>query len=447
MKRRISIIIILISFVGIIGFWIASSEIYYNSLVEHSKDDLRVYMNIYTNSTDISSIDAKELSQKLNGARVTFMKLDGTVISDSETVTDDNHSDREEVIKAIVDGEGYSVRSSKTIGEDMVYYCKKIDDNLVRIAITTSSEWKILGNSIGLIIWALLLDITICFIFAVLSTRIILNPVEKFAQYPNQRELIKNKYSELKPVAEIMEENERIIKKYIVELENEKKQVIEAEESKNEFISNITHEMNTPLTSIIGFANLLQNTDLDDKTKIKAVNNICKQGEKLSSLISCIINFNELDNDSLPAYDVNVNEIVKDIVESLEPSAKELGITIEVINKDEITLLSRVERVTEIVGNLLRNAIKYNKENGKIIIEIGSNNNPYLIVEDTGIGISKENKDKIFERFYTVDKSHNGKNGGFGLGLSVVKKICDNSGWIIKCESELDKGTKFIIEF
>ena len=106
--------------------------------------------------------------------------------------------------------------------------------------------------------------------------------------------------------------------------------------------------------------------------------------------------------------------------------------------------MSRQERLSELFGNLVRNAIKYNKEGGKIFVTLNREN---LIVEDTGIGISKENLSKVFSRFFTVDKSHSGKNGGFGLGLAVAKKICVKSGWQIGVESELGKGSKFTVKF
>ena len=106
--------------------------------------------------------------------------------------------------------------------------------------------------------------------------------------------------------------------------------------------------------------------------------------------------------------------------------------------------MSRHERLSEIFGNLVRNAIKYNKDGGSITVTL---NYRGFAVEDTGIGIAEENMSKVFSRFFTVDKSHNGKNGGFGLGLAVVKKICQKSGWKISVESKLGEGSKFTVEF
>ena len=112
-----------------------------------------------------------------------------------------------------------------------------------------------------------------------------------------------------------------------------------------------------------------------------------------------------------------------------------------------VTVSSRQERLTEIFGNLIRNAARYNKSGGSVTVRVRGGRTPFAEVEDTGIGIAEENLDKIFSRFFTVDKSHSGKNGGFGLGLAVVRKLCDRAGWKLTVRSKLGEGTCFRIEF
>ena len=109
--------------------------------------------------------------------------------------------------------------------------------------------------------------------------------------------------------------------------------------------------------------------------------------------------------------------------------------------------MSRRERLLEIVNNLVSNGIRYNKEGGSLSVRLSGGEVPVLTVCDTGVGLSEEDKDRIFDRFYTVDKSHNGAGGGFGLGLAIVKKLCRRAGWKLSVESELGKGTTFRIEF
>ena len=110
-------------------------------------------------------------------------------------------------------------------------------------------------------------------------------------------------------------------------------------------------------------------------------------------------------------------------------------------------MLSRRERLLEILNNLVSNGIRYNKEGGALKILLSGGDCPKLVVADTGIGIAEEDKSRIFDRFYTVDKSHNGAGAGFGLGLAIVKKLCRRAGWQLSVESELGKGTAFTILF
>ena len=119
----------------------------------------------------------------------------------------------------------------------------------------------------------------------------------------------------------------------------------------------------------------------------------------------------------------------------------------ELVIDEGVTVSSRQERLTEIFGNLIRNAARYNKSGGSVTVRVRGGHTPFAEVEDTGIGIAEENLDKIFSRFFTVDKSHSGKNGGFGLGLAVVRKLCDRAGWKLTVRSKLGEGTCFRIEF
>lgn len=115
--------------------------------------------------------------------------------------------------------------------------------------------------------------------------------------------------------------------------------------------------------------------------------------------------------------------------------------------EEAVIVPTRTERLAEIFGNLIRNATKYNKENGSISVVVRAGKTPYAEVSDTGIGISEEDLKRVFARFFTVDRSHGGKHGGFGLGLAVVKKLCDRAGWKLTVRSVLGEGTSFRIEF
>lgn len=449
MRKRILWVSILITFIGLIVFSFASTNIYYKNSVEHSKTYLQVYMNQYDESVTLDQAGAADLSEKLGGARVTFMKLDGSVIADSmQEDLATNHANREEVDSAIKTGEGYSVRSSDTLGENMVYYCKKFDDVLVRIAVFTSSEWTIYGQALPTVVWFLVVDALVCLIFTYLATNFIIKPIEELTKQAQNGDKITSKYEELQPIAELLNRQNENIKQKIERIEEEKSEVERAKESKDELVANITHEMNTPLTSIKGFSELLLGEGLSEEQRVRAVSIIREQSERLSNLIATVIHYSEIDSDDLPSYDVDFSALTKDTLKIFEPDFGEKNISVHTDIAEGVTVFSRQERLTTILTNLIANAIRYNKESGSITVGVSKiNGNAVLKVSDTGIGISEENLDKIFSRFFTVDKSHNGKGGGYGLGLAFVKKLCLKSGWTISVESKLDEGTTFTVVF
>ena len=446
MKWRIWLLSLGITFACLIVFSFAATQVYYQSSIDDSKEYLRVYMNEYTEEFTLDEQGASAFSEKLNGARVTFMDAQGNVLADS--LADEpleNHFERSEIKDAIFRGEGFAVRGSSTFGKNMVYYCKNFDgDFLVRIAIFTDTEWTLFAKSLPILLYFSLLTLVLCGVIAIVSTHFILTPVKKLATEATANPNVTSKYSELEPVAKILNERNRNIQRHMESLEHEKELVLEARAAKDEFIANVTHEMNTPLTSIRGYAELLQAGGLSDEQKATAYDTILVQSGRLSSLIACIINYSQIEADDLPSYEVDFTALAKETLCALKPEADKRNITIIEDIEDNVITMSRRERLSEIFGNLVRNAIKYNNDGGSITVTL---NRQTLIVKDTGIGIAEENLDKVFSRFFTVDKSHNGKNGGFGLGLAVAKKICQKAGWKLSVESTLGEGSKFTVQF
>lgn len=224
-------------------------------------------------------------------------------------------------------------------------------------------------------------------------------------------------------------------------------ETVAAARSKNDFIANVTHEMNTPLTSIRGFAELIAADGVPPERIGHAARTIIRQSDRLSALIRRIINFSAIDSDALPDYEVDLSVLLAEVLPSFEPriAEKKIAFTQEV--EEGVKVMSRRERLIEIVNNLVSNGIRYNKEGGSLSVRLTGGAHPVLCVRDTGVGIAEEDKSRIFDRFYTVDKSHGGEGGGFGLGLAIVKKLCLRAGWKLSVESTLGEGTEFKIEF
>lgn len=451
MKLRILLISVLITFVGILAYSFVSTELYYNSSLERMRDTLAVYMNSFDEEeySALGEEEAAVFSESLGGARVTFISSDGTVLADSEDVEiEENHLGREEVAAAVEDGEGFSVRRSDTVGTDYVYYCRRISSGegfyLVRIAVTTSSEWALYADFLPTVIVYLVIDLLACVVFTYVATYFILSPVENLTRQAALSDRITTKYRELQPIAEVLNERNRDIEKKMNEIKEEKELVEKAQNSKNEFISNITHEMNTPLTSIRGYAELLAAGVMNKEQQDAAYKTILKQSERLTNLIACIINYNEIDNSDVPSCEVDLSKLAREMLAVVKPEADKRNVTLIDDITDNVIVQSTHERMSEMVGNLIRNAIRYNKPGGTVTVTL---NIDRFEVADTGIGISEENLNKVFSRFFTVDKSHSGKNGGFGLGLAMVKKICQREGWSISVKSKEGEGSTFTVKF
>ncbi len=545
MRKRILLVTLLVSVVGVLFLSILFSAVFYGQTVERTFSELKIYMNVYEAgyaSLPPDEEQAQALSEELGGARVTFLSETGEVLADTGGA-EDNHVTREEVQQALLTGEGKSVRTSATLRESMLYYCRAFEQGdtllLVRLAVPARSGLAIFAESLPTVVWFLVVDILCCLFVAWLATSFVLRPVEQLTQEAalSGGKEVRTKYAELAPIAKMinlmnadlhekvekMNEDRRLEKLILNSIEhgivifrdpsdvilinrtakrlldyevnepvpcfvndreivavleagenaalvrkingryysfrftfNEKSRVLlitdvtettAAAISKNDFIANVTHEMNTPLTSIRGFAELIgAGTMPPDKLK-GAADTIIRQSDRLANLIRSIINFSAIDSDELPDYEVDLSELLREIVASFEPKIAEKKISLTFEAEEGVKVLSRRERLLEIINNLVSNGIRYNKEGGALKILLSGGDCPKLVVADTGIGIAEEDKSRIFDRFYTVDKSHNGAGGGFGLGLAIVKKLCRRAGWQLSVESELGKGTAFTILF
>lgn len=426
MSKRILLTSLIVTIFVILFFAITSTEVYHNQIVTETKTILKTYTNVYKASGE----KPEDLKELLDCNSLTVMDLTGKVIYDSNGASIGSVIDAIDVQAAISSGEGssegYSIEKKMT----EVFYCTNTENELIRISICINSSTTMFLQALPTLLGFLVLDITLCLLFTWLATSFILHPVKELAQSAiGTNKEVKVRFKELQPIANVINQKNEY--------------VINSQKSKDEFISNVTHEMNTPLTSIKGFAELIASGNLDKQKTIKAGSTILNQSERLSSMIAKILRYSELDDDLLPTYDLNISNVIKEHVLTYSPLFKDKKITFEQQIEDNVVLKTRHEYITEILDNLISNAVKYNKPKGSIKLTL---TNRKLEVADTGIGIDREELTHIFSRFYTVDKSH-GENTGFGLGLSIVKKLCDRSHWKLTVDSTKGEGTVFTIEF
>jgi len=223
---------------------------------------------------------------------------------------------------------------------------------------------------------------------------------------------------------------------------------VNAEKHRQEFTANVSHELKTPLQSIIGSAELMENGIVKNEDVPRFVGRIRKEAARLVTLIDDIIRLSQLDEGSdMPREDVSLRVLSEEVCETLSDAARMKNVSLEVCGDDGV--INGVRRLLyEIVYNLCDNAIKYNNPGGSVKVTVAQKSDEILLsVQDTGIGISPEHQDKVFERFYRVDKSHSKQSGGTGLGLSIVKHAVQYHHGKITVDSELNKGTMISVLF
>ncbi len=214
---------------------------------------------------------------------------------------------------------------------------------------------------------------------------------------------------------------------------------------KRDFFQNASHELKSPLTTIIGYEQMITEGIIDDEEQIKQYSlKTLKEAKRMNSIIMDMLNLSALEQEEkVKNNDVDLKKLILEIIDSLSQNMQDKKITLDTFILDT-TINGDEKLLDELIRNLIDNAIKYNKINGKITISLKNN---VLKISDTGIGISDENKQRVFERFYRVDKGRSKEQGGTGLGLAIVKHICELYDYKIELDSILEKGTTITIYF
>ena len=230
----------------------------------------------------------------------------------------------------------------------------------------------------------------------------------------------------------------------IITLEDITKQA-NLEEEKRDFFQNASHELKSPLTSIIGYQQMICDNIADSKDQIiNYSSKTLKEAKRMNNIIIDMLNLSSIEQNYQKKQDiVKVDKALIEILDSLEDRIKARNISV-ITNIAKCETVGDAKLIDELILNLIDNAIKYNVDNGKIMITL---NTSTLTIEDTGIGISEEYQSRVFERFYRVDKGHSKEIGGTGLGLAIVKHICEIYQYELKLESTIGKGTKITIKF
>lgn len=368
--------------------------------------------------------------------RITLIGPEGEVLFDNrEPLPAPNELDSPEVASALSEGTGKSIRKSDHTGKSTMYYALKCSDGtIIRISRPMSAVRSAI-IAISPVFWIIVIVLIISGLLAYRAARQIVQPINDIdLDHPESLA-----YPELSPLLEKISEQKMTIQD----------EAAGREQMRREFTANVSHELKTPLTSISGFAELMAaGTVSEDKVK-EFSTDIYNESQRLISLINDIIKLSQLDeNAPMPeAETIDLYELSGSVVDSLRSIAAQRHISIS--RSGESANVTGVYRIIhEMVYNLCDNAIKYNRTGGWVDVNISNTSDGVkLVVEDNGIGISKEDQKRVFERFYRVDKSHSKEIGGTGLGLSIVKHAAQYHDVEISLESELGKGTKISLLF
>ena len=366
---------------------------YFMMLQKQIFQDLQTDVHVLASSDYIVDTLEQNYDANADGLRITLINADGNVLYESKANASkmENHMERPEVQQALKDGEGKATRRSNTIGTLSFYYAEKLDKGFIE------------------------------------PIEMLAVDVEKVSEMQT--------YPEIQPFIETINQQHRELKR------NSK--------MRQEFTANVSHELKTPLTSISGYAELIESGIAQGEDTVRFAGEIHKSSQRLLTLINDILRLSQLDSveECVDTEPVDLYEMALNCQDMLEMQANKHQVVVRVKGTSEVIQANR-RMIDELIYNLCDNAIRYNRVGGSVNVTIGEeDHHPFVSVKDTGIGVSKEDQERIFERFYRVDKSRSKQTGGTGLGLAIVKHIAVMHKAELKIESELGKGTEIKIVF
>lgn len=459
MKRAIvkRFIVVLIVAMAISSIVISMS--YYRLASHRVMEDMKPVLLLLDATIDWESSDLEkqiiEISSQMNNDyRITIIDNDGSVLADSETgnpETMENHKNRKEVKEAFQNGFGTKVRNSSTIKGSMMYaaYCSPTQHKVIRISIHHDVITDLMKMMVPSIAISLLLALSVAGVltnkFAASVTKPILEISHKLEGIYDEKidfNFPHYQYDELNIIARTTTDMSKSVQDYIRKLEKEKT-------IRQEFFSNASHELKTPLTAIRGYAELLQSGMASDTQMQKEfLGRIHSEVEEMTNLINDILMISRLETKELmPTKEMLcVKSVAEEVKKTLKPLADENNVSLEIHCCDEFVYMDR-SHLQGILSNLMGNAVKYNRPGGFVQTDITMNSTSLSIrVEDSGIGIAKEDQKRIFERFYRVDKGRSKRVAGTGLGLSIVKHVTEFYGGCVSVESQSGVGSTFLVQ-
>lgn len=440
MRKKINSRLVLTAIVGIVSTMLLITVVYYDLFCRQIMEDLKTYVSFMAHYGFGEELQKSGGIGHSEGLHVTLINEAGQIVYDNEagqTVYDntENLNERPEIKAAFADGEGQAIRKSGTLDRSTFYYAVRLGDgSVLRVGRESESLYSIFVSALPSLVMVTCILIVVSMILAHFLTGNLIKPIERLAENLEEQEEL-TEYEELVPLINMIQQQH--------------KDIIKNARIRQDFTANVSHELKTPLTSISGYAELIENGMASEADTVRFAGGIRKSATRLLTLINDIIRLSELDStEQTPVFErLNLYQLAETCVEMLSMNAEKHHVTISLQGMESYINGNR-QMIEELLYNLCDNAIRYNNENGTVkVIIYQRQKQTILVVKDTGIGIPQEHQERIFERFYRVDKSRSKSTGGTGLGLAIVKHILVKHNASIELQSELGKGTVMTVIF
>ena len=437
MKKKIFKYFACMITVAILATTLLLSWVNYEMFKGRVMDDLEAYGRMFAVEMNGEAETQSALHSLEEDIRVTLVHADGTVYYDNfaDPNAMDNHADRPEIRQALENGSGSDIRNSSTVDQSAFYYAVRLKNgDVMRLAQEASNIWSVYFRSMPLIMLLAAGMACVSLYLAHLLTARLVQPIERMTAHLNNVSGVA-RYPELEPFMDMIEQQHE--------------EILRSANMRGEFTANVSHELKTPLTSISGYAELIESGMAQGEQAKTFAAEIHKSANRLLTLINDIIRLSQMDAPmpDLKFEPVDLAQIAANTFEQLEMSARKADVTLQLDAKPAMVEADR-QMMDELLYNLCDNAIRYNVHGGSGKLEVRPVRDKVIVcVQDTGIGISPENQEHVFERFYRVDKSRSKATGGTGLGLAIVKHIAVKHNAQIELESELGRGTKISVIF
>lgn len=444
MSRRIFLNIFVIAVIVLASSTLLTVGIVYNSLSTQNAEILKNELYSIVNGVNING---EKFLETLNSKhRITLISTDGTILFDNRNNPQsmENHKKREEVKEAEKNGNGYSERYSQTMSKKTINVAVRLENkNILRVSETWSSMWELLVKSLMPMTAVVIIAIILAMFLAYRTSKLITKPINEMNLTSPEKEKV---YEELGPLVDKISEQNKQIQKQMEEsqIQHEKQDRL-----RRDFTANVSHELKTPLTSISGFAEIIQNGWVKDEDVQRFAGKIHDESQRLIILVGDIIKLSQLDGNDIAVKmePIDLYETSQAVMSHLEAAAEKNNVKMY-LEGSRMVITGAEQIIEEMIFNLVDNAIKYNRDGGSVRVGIDKiNDRIELSVSDDGIGIPKEDQERIFERFFRVDKSHSKEIGGTGLGLSIVKHGAIFHNAELSVNSEPGAGTTITIRF